>query len=253
MMILELDVKILSKVGSIHISRGNGKVSRKIGVFNLPVCRTCPFAGICSLYCYGRRAENGWSHVTCARWDNFYASRRSSFVDEMVMRISTMGLMVVRFHESGDVYNPQYAEDLAEIARQLPDRRFYLYTKSIPYVGALKQERNFTVIFSYGGARDYLIDPKTDNYARVVDGVSEVQPGEYLCPAVAHAETEEQKICGKYCTYCQGDGHQVRVCFIKELKGKNWKANPQRPSKGSPSASAHSVPASQQVSLGENC
>jgi hypothetical protein len=154
----------------------------------------------------------------------------------MVSRITMMRLMILRFHESGDVYNRQYAQDLAEIARRLPDRRFYLYTKSIPYVAILKQVPNFTVIFSYGGARDSWINAKTDNYARVVDVVDEVQPGEFLCPAVAHAETEDQKICGKLCTYCQGDGHQVRVCFIKELKGKNWKANSQ-PLSDNPSVS----------------
>jgi len=232
---LELDVKTLSKVGSIHISRGNGKLSRDVGNFNLPVRRTCPFAGICSEYCYDRRAEK-WLHVTCSRWDNFWATRRASFVDEMVTRITAMGFKVVRFHQSGDVYRPRYAGDLAEVARRLPERRFYLYTKSIPYVTALRCLPNFTVILSYGGARDHLINPKTDNYARVVDSVNEVQPGEYLCPAVAHAETEAQKICGKYCTYCQGNGHQVKVCFIKETKGKNWKADT-HPSKSSASAS----------------
>jgi hypothetical protein len=98
MISLELDLKVLSKVGSLHISRGNSKISRKVGVFNLPVFRTCPFAGICKEFCYGIKAENGWPFVTCARWDNFYASRRDSFVDEMVALITRMRLKVVRFH-----------------------------------------------------------------------------------------------------------------------------------------------------------
>jgi len=247
MLSIELDFATFWKVGSIHLSKGNGKISRNVGVFNLPVVRTCPYAWGCHAYCSGKRAENGWPHVTCARWDNFYASRRSSFVDEMVNRITTTGLMVVRFHEAGDVYHPRYAEDLAQIARRLPDRRFYLYTKSIPYVAALKQVRNFTVIFSFGGARDHLIDRQTDNYARVVDTPSEVQPGEYLCPAVAHAETEDQKICGVLCTYCQGDGHQVRVCFIKELKGKNWTANPRAPPRPTGNSPESAFSLSQQI------
>jgi Gene product 88 len=226
MLTLELDLETLWKVGSIHISRGNKKLSRRVGNFNLPACRTCPFFGICRDYCYAIKAEK-WKYVTCSRWDNFYASRRTTFVDEMVAKITKMRLKVIRVHESGDVYNRTYAEDLAEIARRLPDRRFYLYTKSLPYVAALKQLPNFTVIFSYGGARDDLIDRQTDNYARVIDSLDEVEPGEYLCPAVAHAETEDQKICGKWCTYCQGVGHQLRVCFIKETKGKNWKTNNQ--------------------------
>jgi hypothetical protein len=232
MMRLGLDFETLSKVGSIHISKGNGKISSRVGVFNLPVRRTCPFAGICAGYCYGIRAENGWPFVTCSRWDNFWATRRASFVDEMVARITKMQLLVVR---------ASYGEALAEMARRLPDRRFYLYTKSIPYVRTLKQEQNCTVIFSYGGVMDSLINPKTDNYARVVDSVDEVQPGEYLCPAVAHAETEVQKICGRYCTYCQGNGYQVRVCFIKELKGKNWTTNTQHASRANSAQSALTV------------
>jgi len=244
MMSLELDLKTLSKVGSIHISMGNKKLSRKVGNFNLPACRTCPFFGICRNYCYALKAEK-WPFVTCSRWDNFYASRRDSFVDEMVVRITAMGLKVVRFQESGDIYTPEYAEDLAEIARRLPDVRFYLYTKSIPYTVPLKGQRNFTVIFSYGGKRDYLINPQTDNYARVVDSAKDVQPDEHLCKAVTSATKENQKVCGRTCTHCHGEGHQVRVCFLKHMSGKNWKANTQRPSKANSTQSALTV--SQQV------
>lgn len=196
MISLELDLQTLSKVGSIHISRGNEKLSRKVGNFSLPAWKTCPFLGICRDYCYALKAEK-WRHVTCARWDNFYASRRASFVAEMVDLITKMGLKVVRIHESGDIYNRPYAEMWAEIARRLPEVRFYLYTKSIPYVAPLKDIRNFTVIFSYGGKRDFLINQETDNYAGVVESLDEVQPGEYFCPAIAHADNEERKICGK--------------------------------------------------------
>ena len=100
MMSLELDLKTLSKIGSIHISRGNKKLSRKVGNFNLPACKTCPFQGICRDYCYALKAEK-WPFVTCSRWDNFYASRKESFVDEMVAKITKTGLKAVRVHESG--------------------------------------------------------------------------------------------------------------------------------------------------------
>lgn len=238
MMSLELDVKTLSKVGSIHISRGNKKLSRKVGNFNLPACKTCPFQGTCRNYCYAIKAEK-WPYVTPSRWDNFYASRRATFVDEMVAKITKMGLKVVRVHESGDLYTPEYAELWAEIARRLPDVRFYVYSKSIPYAAPLRDLPNFTVIFSYGGKMDDLITQGSDNYARVVESEDEVQPGERLCRVVAPATKESQKICGRTCTYCHGEGHQVRVCFLKHVKGKNWKANTQRPpSKASPSKSA---------------
>lgn len=226
MLTLELDLDVLWKVGSIHISRGNKKLSRRVGNFNLPACRTCPFQGTCRDYCYAVKAEK-WKCVTCSRWDNFYASRRTTFVDEMVAKIVKMRLKVVRVHASGDLYTREYAKMWAEIARRLLDVRFYLYTKSIPYVAPLRGLPNFTVIFSEGGKRDDLIDKRTDNYARVVDSAADVQPDEHLCRAVTSTTKENQKICGRTCNHCHGEGHQVRVCFIKHMTGKNWNANTQ--------------------------
>lgn len=222
-----MDLDTLWKVGSIHISRGNKKLSSCVGNFNLPARRTCPFYGICGrAFCYAVSAETS-PGVTCARWDNFWATRRATFVDEMVARIIRMGLKVIRIHESGDLYHPRYAEMWGEIAKRLPNVRFYLYTKSIPYAAPLKALPNVTVIYSYGGKLDHLINPATDNYARVVDSAADVQPGEHLCKATKPTTKESQKICGRTCTYCHGEGHQVRVCFVKHLKGKNWATNPQ--------------------------
>ena len=221
-------MKTLSKVGSIHISRGNKKLSRNVGNFNLPACRTCPFFGACRNYCYALKAEK-WPFVTNCRWDNFWATRRSSFVDEMVALIIKMRLKVLRIHGSGDIYSVPYAKMWAEIARRLPNVRFYLYTKSLPYTKSLKGLQNFTVIYSYGGKLDQLINPDVDNYARVVDSSADVQPDEHLCTAVTPTTIESQKICGRSCTYCHGERHQVRVCFLKHLVGKNWKTNTQSP------------------------
>jgi len=229
MLRLQLDIQTLWKVGSIHISKGNKKLSRKVGNFSLPPRRTCPFFGICGkAYCYAVSADK-FRNVTCARWDNFWATRRPTFIDEMVARIIQMRLKVMRIHESGDVYNSAYAEIWGKIARRLPEVRFYMYTKSLPYTAPLKRLPNFTVIFSYGGKLDHLINPDTDNYARVVDSANGVQPNEHLCTAVTPTTIESRKICGRTCTYCHGDGHQVRVCFLKHLKGKNWTTYPQPP------------------------
>jgi hypothetical protein len=242
MLSVELDVPTLLKVGSIHISRGNKKLSSCVGNFNLPARRTCPFYGICGrAYCYAVSAEKS-PHVTCARWDNFWATRRPTFVDEMVARIIQMGLKVIRIHESGDLYSLRYAELLAEIARRLPDVRFYLYTKSIPYAVPLKALPNVTVIYSYGGKLDHLINPALDNYARVVDSPADVQPGEHLCKATKPTTIESQKICGRTCTHCHGEGHQVRVCFLKHLKGKNWKTNSIHPTSQTPPQSPTPLP-----------
>jgi len=229
MLTLRIQMKTLSKVGSIHLSRGNKKLSSCVGNFNLPARRTCPFYGICGrAYCYAVSAER-FPGVTPCRWDNFWATRRATFIEDMVIQITQMGFKVVRIHESGDLYSLRYAGLWSEIARRLQDVRFYLYTKSIPYATTLKGLPNVTVIYSYGGKLDHLINPDTDNYARVVDSPADVQPNEHLCTGVKATTIESQKICGRTCTYCHGEGHQVRVCFLKHLVGKNWKTNTQSP------------------------
>jgi hypothetical protein len=57
------------------------------------------------------------------------------------------------------------------IAERLPDKEFYAYTKMVRMVKSVELPPNFTVIFSYGGDEDHLIDQHNDRHAIVFEDV----------------------------------------------------------------------------------
>ena len=201
----------------IRVKRGNAKLHRNIGLFNLPTVTTCPGAGECLKFCYAMKPEKLYKgHVVSSRHDNFKASLDPAFATDMVREIRRLKVKVFRPHESGDLYNQSYVNKWVDIARQLSDVRFFLYTKSLHLdLSVLSSLPNVTLIKSYGGKLDFKIDKDKDHYARVVDTPHDVKPGEYMCPDYRHGRTEDEKICGNLCRYCYGENHKVRVCFVK--------------------------------------
>jgi len=221
-------------VVSILLSLGNDKISRNVALFDLPVKRTCPGAGECLSYCTSMKPEVGrWNGVPAARWRNFWASLNDTFVDEMVAKIRDGGACWTRFHVSGDLYNQAYVEKLSNIARRLPDVNFFLYTKSMHLdLTPLTSLSNFTVIKSFGGRYDHLIDVNKDDYSRVIEDVNEQRKGEFLCPEgiAALSGKSDEKFCGYNCNYCLSDKktertepHQIKVAFL--LKRNGWNGN----------------------------
>ena len=210
----------------LRISKGNRKLHSCVAVWSLPARTTCPGAGKCIYYCYAFKVQKGLNGVVLnARENNLKASQCSDFVQRMIALILRLHVVAVRVHESGDFYDQTYLNLWTKVARQLPWIRFYTFTKSLHLdLTPLTSLQNFTVIKSFDGAFDSAIDKTTDNYARVIDNIQDVQPGEHLCTA-RNAKTQSQKVCGNTCTYCSETGHQVKVCFLKHTKGWNgrWK------------------------------
>jgi hypothetical protein len=241
----------IAAFATIFLSFGNDKISRGVGIFDLPAWFTCPAKGFCQKYCSAFKAQVGkWKGVAPARWQNFHASLRDDFVDNMVARIQTSGVCWIRFQVSGDLYNQAYVQKLAEIARRLPNVNFYLYTKSLDLdLAPLTSLPNFTVIRSFGGSHDRLIETSRDNYARVIQEPNEQRKGEFLCPEGLGTLGGRvgEKLCGGNCSYCLSDKktektepHQIKVVFL--LRKGGWNGNklppppptlpslPQRPS-----------------------
>ena len=65
----------------------------------------------------------------------------------------------VRIHVGGDFFCEEYFLAWNEIAKKFPAKRFYAYTKSLPYWVKHKSEiaENFVLTASYGGLFDDLI------------------------------------------------------------------------------------------------
>jgi hypothetical protein len=218
----------------ILLSFGNDKISCAVALFDLPAWYACPGKGACKAYCTSLKPQVGkWNGVPLARWSNFYASRFAGYVDEMVAKIRESEVRWVRFHVSGDLYSQEYVEKVAEIARHLPDVNFFLYTKSLHLdLMPLTSLSNVTVIRSFGGRYDHLIDVSKDNYARVIVDPKQQRAGEFLCGEGVAALTgkEAEKFCGHLCAYCLSDKktekteqHQIRVCFL--LRRAGWNGN----------------------------
>ncbi|MGA2462647.1 MAG: hypothetical protein ABSF82_14610 [Candidatus Bathyarchaeia archaeon] len=224
----------LPLASKIPLSLGNDKISSNVAIFDLPAWWTCPGKGVCAKYCTSFKPQIGkWNGVPQARWRNFWASLTNNFVDEMVAKIQESGVRWVRFHVSGDLYNQTYIQKIAEIARRSPQASFYLYTKSLHFdLTSLINLPNFTVIKSFGGRFDHLIDVNKDNYSRVIRDPKEQQKGEFLCPEgiAPLSGRSDEKFCGYSCTYCLSDKktektepHQIKVVF--HLKKNGWNGN----------------------------
>jgi hypothetical protein len=77
----------------------------------------------------------------------------------------------LRVHDSGDFFNPEYLQLWLDIAYARPNVQFYAYTKSVSWVKAAQAAgqvpKNFTIVFSFGGREDALIDKAKDRHSWV--------------------------------------------------------------------------------------
>lgn len=76
-----------------------------------------------------------------------------------------------RIHAAGDFYDATYFMKWCAIAKLNPTVNFYAYTKAVSLVKGVRDRfgipSNLTIIFSYGGTEDHLIDPATDRHSYV--------------------------------------------------------------------------------------
>ena len=77
---------------------------------------------------------------------------------------------IMRVHVGGDFFNQAYFDAWLEVARRMPDKHFYAYTKSLNYWVARLDviPSNFVLTASYGGKHDALIVEHGLKYAEVV-------------------------------------------------------------------------------------
>ncbi len=213
----------------LSLSKGNKKVAPSIAVWSLPVPSTCPGAATCLLTCYYGKVQKEFSSVVAADAENLKASTRPDFVERMTEALKKMKVLAVRVHDGGDFYSQTYVDSWAEVARRLPDVKFFSYTKSLHLdLTPLERLPNFAVTKRFGGVHDSKIDKTRDNYARIVEDEAQAAENEFLCPAdrpgVKLTGRKEDTWCGTKCNYCLPNGksrHQIRVAFIEKTNGFN--------------------------------
>lgn len=168
--------------------------------FALRAVLDCPYAGVCKQYCYDKKADIRYPNVRPKRDYNKQATLRNSFTYRMRNEIIDSAADVVRVHSGGDFYSAEYVKKWWEIANSLPDVQFYAYTKSLPLFKFnktgytklfLDMPCNFTLIFSFGGKHDDLINKDIDRHAIVYekelpDGYSYANSNDHVALARNH-------------------------------------------------------------------
>lgn len=121
--------------------------------------------------CFSANQEMQYDNVRRLRWHNSdlleltvgHVEQANLIERSLNYFFKTKGTCeYVRIHESGDFYNKEYFKAWVEVAKRMPDTKFYAYTKAVVYIKeyekALAEIPNFTITLSYGGTQDKEIE-----------------------------------------------------------------------------------------------
>lgn len=191
--------------------------------FGLPAYRsstgliTCPAAGACKTGCYATQGAYVWSNVAAAFEARLQATLSGDFADLMIAEIAIklktairqQKQLVIRIHDSGDFYSPEYLRKWDYIIEQFPTVKFYAYTKQVKLFRNYKKPDNFMLIFSEGGIFDGLIDQTRDRHSRVFGSREELL-------AAGYADASEDDMVAAL-----GDSHKIGLIY-HGAKSKSW-------------------------------
>lgn len=142
--------------------------------------KTCPMAGNCVNGCYAKMGAYIWPKVYAKHESNLKLSLTGDFVSVIDAEIKKIKADLIRIHDSGDFYSPEYLEKWIQVIKLNPTVKFYAYTKMVELIKKTTLPDNFTVIFSLGGKQDNLIDRNTDRHSRVFSSLEELQALGYV-------------------------------------------------------------------------
>lgn len=190
--ITERPTKILKQNEKMQHSDGTKSVFFNIGLPALKglavneetgefvIVDTCPGAGACQTFCYAMKGSYVMFKAVSmnqTRMLNFLLNDPEGFANRMNAEIKKAEAkfskedtkVIVRWHDAGDFFSPQYLKVAYDIARQHPSVDFYAYTKLADVAGGERPD-NFKMNFS-GGAKpgeEKKIDFQRVKHSRVV-------------------------------------------------------------------------------------
>lgn len=137
-------------------------VDEKTGKF--VVVDTCPGAGACKVYCYARKGGYvQWkdSSLSQTKVLNFLLNDPAGFSNLLEQEISALVKSgekkdikhVIRWHDAGDFFSPDYLALAYSIAKKFPMVDFYAYTK-MASVAMGNKPSNFLINFSMGAKKE---------------------------------------------------------------------------------------------------
>ena len=130
------------------LQKGNRKLPRTTGIFNLPSVKTCPFSTKeCRKHCYSLKAERMYPQVLPFREKCLKLSKSSEFKEVISDELFKRSFKAVRIHESGDFYSQKYFDLWVDIALLFPSLKFYAYTK-VWTLDLRRKPENFIMLLS---------------------------------------------------------------------------------------------------------
>lgn len=175
--------------------------------------KTCPNAGACAKGCYALAGAYRFSNVAQAFERRLAATQSDDFIDAMLKDIDKQKAERIRIHDSGDFYSEDYLDRWLIIMRSRPQVEFYAYTKMVSLFKRRMQDlpTNFTLIFSFGGTEDRLIDTDRDRHSLVFETIAQLKACGY-----ADASNQDDVALGK----------NPRIGLIyhgtKNIENTNW-------------------------------
>lgn len=184
--------KILKQNEKITHSGGGSTVYYNIGLPALKglavneatgefvVVDTCPGAGACKVYCYAKKGGYvQWkaSSMSQTRQLNFllndpqgYKNKLENELRSAEAKFGKKGTkVVVRWHDAGDFFSPEYLDLAYSVAKDFPNVDFYAYTK-MAGVATGDKPSNFKMNFSMGATpeQEKQIDFQRTKHSTVV-------------------------------------------------------------------------------------
>lgn len=140
----------------------------------------CPFAGICVNYCYADKGAYKWKNVAPAFEKRYNITKTKEFIKLMTDEIKRKKVDFLRIHDSGDFYSKKYLNKWLTIAQDLPNVKFYAYTKSHDFFRGLTLPNNFDIIFSEGSKLDYKLNKSKERHASIFNSKEELLKAGYV-------------------------------------------------------------------------
>jgi len=186
----------------------NKKLSKSVGVFNLPAQATCPGkTPECTKICYAMKAERMYRSAHEMRQRNLLAAELPDFPAMITTEIALWKLGRIRVHESGDFYCQGYLDKWITIATLNPAVTFLAFTKSF-HLDFSKAPVNLVLFYSLDTSTDPATLPKELRHTAVTlqKGVM-MAPGRHVCIPVGKdaalvRSKEHYHYCGDSCKYC---------------------------------------------------
>jgi hypothetical protein len=224
----ERPAKILKQNEKMQHSDGSSSIFYNVGLPALKglavdedtgefiVIDTCPGAGTCKTFCYAMKGGYvQWkaSSLSSTKLLNFLYNDPEGFMSMLSDEISAAQKkygkkgtkVVIRWHDAGDFFSPQYLEMAYDVARKNPDVDFYAYTK-IASVAKAERPSNFKINFSMGaqGREEKQIDFTQDKFSKVVpkelfkDVLEKDDTGKWQYTSDQAKDALKQRLAAKY-------------------------------------------------------